>query len=138
MLGARGLLHEALPLDDDPGDPAGRDEPAAPSLTETRNVSRRPSTDSSVASACDLAADGGRREVVELHPVARRSCCRSPSSPAIASTVASSASGTTRGVASTGDVTAAERDGGVVVGDDHASTVAGQAGRRRCAIRPVP
>ena len=41
-----------------------------PSLTETRNVSRRPSTASSVASAVHLAADGVGREVVELDLVA--------------------------------------------------------------------
>ena len=64
-----------------------------PSLTDTRNVSRRPSTDSSVGLGLHLAADGGRGEVVELDPVpdARRPLGRA--GPATASTVASSASG---------------------------------------------
>ena len=70
-------------------------------FTETRNVSRRPSTDSSTASASTSSptGTGARWSSWTRYPtvVLSAAIC-----PAIAATVARSASSTTRGVASTG------------------------------------
>ena len=99
--GAGGLLQEAGPLDDDPGDAAGRHEPVpvAHRHPEGQPPALRSSRASPRRGPCRRPpwARGGR-----VARGTRRSSCPRPACPSIARTDASSASRTTRGVASTG------------------------------------